>query len=93
MPRQRRPSQNWPWGPKLSQVQNLWDRFVVFFLGSQNCNFGKVRRLKLLLSLKKKIGYKNISTDAFIKWESLDKLYVNFWNIINGQDFNFLFIK
>jgi len=23
VPRQRRPSQNWPWGPKLPQVQNL----------------------------------------------------------------------
>jgi len=30
--RQRRPSQNWPWGPKLPQVQNLGGGFVVFFL-------------------------------------------------------------
>jgi len=39
MPRQRRPSQNWPWGPKLPQVQNLGGDFVVFFLGCQNRNF------------------------------------------------------
>jgi len=32
VPRQRRPSQNWPWGPKLPQVQNLRGGFVVFFL-------------------------------------------------------------
>jgi len=29
--RQRKPSQNWHWGPKLPQMQNLGDRFVVFF--------------------------------------------------------------
>jgi len=23
VPRQRRPSQNWPWGPKLPPMQNL----------------------------------------------------------------------
>jgi len=51
VPRQRRPSQNWPWGPKLPQMQNLKGSFVVFFLGDQNHNFGKVRGLKLLLSL------------------------------------------
>jgi len=49
--RQRRPSQNWPWGPKLPQVQNLGGSFVVIFLGGQNRNFGKVKGLKLLLSL------------------------------------------
>ena len=43
MPRQRRPSQYQPWGPKLPQVQNL---------GGKNCNFEKVRVLKLQLSLK-----------------------------------------
>jgi len=32
VPRQRRPSQNWPWGPKLPQVQNLGGRFCSFFL-------------------------------------------------------------
>jgi len=47
----RRQSQNWPWGPKLPQVQNLGGGFVVFFLGGQNRNFGKVRGLKRLLSL------------------------------------------
>ena len=51
MPRQRRPSQNRHWGPKLSQMQNLGDRFVVFFLGGQNRNFIKVRGLKLQLNL------------------------------------------
>jgi len=51
VPRQRRPRQNWSWGPKLPQVQNLGGGFVVFFLGGQNRNFGKVRGLKLLLSL------------------------------------------
>jgi len=30
-------------------MQNLGDRFVVFFLGGQNCNFVKVRGLKLQL--------------------------------------------
>jgi len=51
VPRQRRPSQNWPWEPKLPQVQNLGGGFVVFFfLGGQNRNFEKVRELKLLLS-------------------------------------------
>jgi len=47
VPRQRRPSQHQPWGPKLPQVQNLRGCFVVFFLGGQNRNFDKVRGLKL----------------------------------------------
>jgi len=51
VPRQRKPSQNWSWGPKLPQVQNLGCSFVVFFLGGKNRNFRKVRGLKLLLSL------------------------------------------
>jgi len=50
VPRQLRPGQNWLWGPKLPQVQNLWGGFVVFFLGGQIRNFKKVRGLKLLLS-------------------------------------------
>jgi len=50
VPRQRRPNQNWSWGPKLPQVQNLGGGFVVFFLGGQNRIFEKVRGLKLLLS-------------------------------------------
>jgi len=49
--RQRRPSQNWHWGSKLPQMQNLGSCFVVFFLGGQNRNFVKVRGLKLQLSL------------------------------------------
>jgi len=53
VPRQRRPSQYQPWGPKLLQLQNLGGCFVVFFLGGQNRNFGKVRGLKLQLSLIK----------------------------------------
>ena len=53
MPRQPRPSQNWPWGPKLSHMQNLGGGFVVFFLRGQNRNFEKVRGLKLLLGQKK----------------------------------------
>ena len=51
MPRQRRPSQNWQWGPKLPQMQNLEGRFVVFFLEDQNRNFVKVKGLKLQLIL------------------------------------------
>jgi len=38
-------------GPKLLQLQNLVGGFVIFFLGGQNRNFGKVRGLKLQLSL------------------------------------------
>jgi len=38
-------------GPKLLQLQNLGGCFVVFFLGGQNRNFGKVKGLKLQLSL------------------------------------------
>jgi len=53
VPHQRRPSQYQPWGPKLLQLQNLGGCFVVFFLGGQNRNFGKVRGLKLQLSLIK----------------------------------------
>jgi len=30
VPRQRRPSQNWSWGRKLPQMQNLGGDFVVF---------------------------------------------------------------
>jgi len=30
VPRQRKPSQNWPWGPKLPQLQNLGGSFIVF---------------------------------------------------------------
>jgi len=51
MSRQRRLSQNWHWGPKLPQMQNLGGRFVVFFLWGQNRNFVKVRGLKLQLML------------------------------------------
>jgi len=36
VPRQRRPSQNWLWRPKLSQIQNLGDGFVVFFRGPKS---------------------------------------------------------
>jgi len=32
VPRQHRPSQYQPWGPKLLQLQNLGGCFVVFFL-------------------------------------------------------------
>jgi len=38
-------------GPKLLQLQNLGDCFVVFFLGDQNRNFEKVKGLKLQSSL------------------------------------------
>jgi len=31
VPRQRRPSQYQLWGPKLPQLQNLGDCFIVFF--------------------------------------------------------------
>jgi len=54
--RQRRPSQNWSWEPKLSHVQNLRGSFIVF-LGGQNRNIEKVRELKLLLSLLRKDRY------------------------------------
>jgi len=60
VPRQRRPSQYQPWGPKLLQLQNLGGCFVVFFLGGQNRNFGKVRGLKLQLNLKLKEGLSNV---------------------------------
>jgi len=50
VPRQRRPSQYQPWGPKLPQVQNLGACFVVFFIEGQNHNFEKVKGLKLQLS-------------------------------------------
>jgi len=33
VPRQRRPSQNWSWGPKPPQMQNLGGSFVVILLG------------------------------------------------------------
>jgi len=56
VPRQRRPSQYQPWGPKLLQLQNLGGCFVVFFLGGQNRNFGKVKGLKLQLSQKNNSG-------------------------------------
>jgi len=39
-------------GSKLSQVQNLRDNFVVFFL-RENRNFSKVKGLKVLLRGKK----------------------------------------
>jgi len=48
---QRRPSQYQPWGPKPPQLQNLGAVLWFFFLGGQNRNFGKVRGLKLQLSL------------------------------------------
>jgi len=57
VPRQRRPSQYQSWWPKLLQLQNLGDCFVVFFsLGDQNRNFEKITGLKLQLSLKKNIS-------------------------------------
>jgi len=31
VPRQRRPSQNWPWSPKLPQGAKLRGRFCSFF--------------------------------------------------------------
>jgi len=39
VPRQRRPSQNWPWGPKLPQVQNLGGGFVVVFFRRPKSQF------------------------------------------------------
>jgi len=42
VPRQRRPSQNWPWRPKLPQVLNLGGGFVVFFLGAKIATLGKL---------------------------------------------------
>jgi len=41
VPRQRRSGQNWPWGPKLPQVQNLGGGFVVFFLRKPKSQFWK----------------------------------------------------
>ena len=49
MPRQRRPGQNWLWGSKLPQVQNLGGGFVVFFLRGPKSQLWK-SGLKLLLS-------------------------------------------
>jgi len=43
VPRQRRPSQNWPWGPKLPQVQNLGGGFVIFFSGVKIATLEKLR--------------------------------------------------
>jgi len=64
VPRQRRPSQNWLWGPKLPQVQNLGGGFVVFFFfGGQNRNFEKIKGLKLLLSLIFIFMIRNIHKD------------------------------
>jgi len=42
VPRQRRPSQNRPWGPKLPQKQNLGGGFVVFFLRGKIANLEKL---------------------------------------------------
>jgi len=42
MPRQRRPSQNWSWGQKLPQMQNLGGGFVTFFLGAKIATLKKL---------------------------------------------------
>jgi len=42
VPRQRKPSQNWPWGPKLPHMENLGGGFVVFFLGAKIATLGKL---------------------------------------------------
>jgi len=68
VPRQRRPSQNWLWEQKLSQMQNLGGGFGVFFLVDQNRNFEKVRGLKLLLSLKKIIKKKKVIRNSQITY-------------------------
>jgi len=39
------------WGAKTATVAKLRELFCSFFLGGQNRNFGKVRGLKLQLSL------------------------------------------
>jgi len=65
VPRQRRPSQNWHWGPKLPQMQNLGGRFVVFFLGGKNRNFVKVRGLKLQSNLIKKNKVRTTKTRKY----------------------------
>ena len=64
MPHQRRPSQYQFWGPKLLQLQNLGGCFVVFFLRGQNRNFGKVRGIKLQLSLKSIIWFRLVQTES-----------------------------
>ena len=55
VPRQRRPNQNWHWGPKLPQMQNLGGRFLVFFLKgpkSQLCeSYGVKTTIKLIIYL------------------------------------------
>jgi len=52
VPRQRRPSQYQPWGPKLPGAKLRGRFYSFFFLEGQNRNFEKVRGLKLQLSLK-----------------------------------------
>jgi len=42
VPRQRRPSQYQPWGPKLPHVQNLGGGFVIFFLGAKIATLKKL---------------------------------------------------
>ena len=56
--RQRRPSQNWYWGPKLPQMQNLENHFVVFFR-DLNRNFAKVRGVKTVIKPKINCKTKN----------------------------------
>ena len=47
-------------------LQNLGGCFVGFFLGGQNCNFGKVRGLKLQLSLLCKPYFSNLISPFLI---------------------------
>ena len=49
MARQRRPSQNWHWGPKLPHMQNLGGRFVVFFLRWPKSQFCESYRVKIAI--------------------------------------------
>jgi len=82
VPRQRRPSQNWHWGPKLPQMQNLGGSFVVFFLEGQNRNFVKVRGLKLQLRLYELIWL----CIVWVLWnERNNMLFSNYVKSISGK--------
>ena len=49
VPRQSRPSQNWPWRPKLPKMQNLEGGFVVFFLKGPKSQLWKSQGAKIAI--------------------------------------------
>jgi len=78
VPRQRRPSQYQPWGPKLLQLQNLGGCFVVFFLRGPKSQLWESYGAKTAIKPKKKKRRNVINDEKSL--ESLTFTFLLLWD-------------